>query len=76
MKHKTLVLLIIILAMFTLVMIHMNRITKDTESINAPVTCASQWLKDVSTLEETIDCIDNYMGKMNNTNPGSGNYNS
>ena len=62
--------------MFILVMIHMTKITKDSKNIHAPEACASQWVEDVITLEETIDCIDNYMGQMNNTKRGSRNYNS
>ena len=76
MKHKIIVLLIIILVIFTLLIIHMTKITKDLKNIDAPEACASQWVGDVITLEETIDCIDNYMGQMNNTKRGSRNYNS
>jgi len=75
-KHKTIVLVIVILAMITLVMMYMKSTSKDSENIKAPLGCASQWVDDVSTLEETIDCIDNYRGKMNNTKSGRGNYNS
>jgi len=75
-KHKKFVLLIVILVMFTLVMMYMKRITKDSENINAPLGCAAQWMDDVSTLEETIDCIDNYRRRLNDTKSGSGNYNT
>jgi len=74
-KHKIIVLLIIILVIFTLLIIHMTKITKDSKNIDIPEACASQWVGDVITLEETIDCIDNYMEQMNNTKHGSENYN-
>ena len=76
MKHKKFVLLIVILVMSTLVMMYIKGTAKDSENVNVPLDCTAQWVDDVSTLEETIDCIDNYRGKMNNTKSGRGNYNS
>jgi len=62
--------------MSTLVMMYIKGTAKDSENVNAPLGCAAQWVDDVSTLEETIDCIDKYKGKMNNTKSRSGNYNT
>jgi len=66
-KHKTLVLFIIIVAMFILVMMYMKMTTKDPENIHAPEACASEWLEDIITVQETLHCIDDYMEKMNNS---------
>jgi len=66
-KHKIIVLLIIILVIFTLVIIHMTKITKDSKNIDAPEACASEWLEDVITVQETLHCIDDYMEKMNDS---------
>jgi len=33
----------------------------DSENIATPEVCASQWLQDVFTVEETLDCIEDYV---------------
>ena len=77
MKHKKFVLLIVILVMTTLaMMMYTKRTIQTSENVNNPLACASLWVDNANTLEETIDCIDNNIGKTNNTKPGSRDYNS
>ena len=45
----------------------MTKITKDSKNIDAPEACASEWLEDVITVQETLHCIDDYMEKMNDS---------
>lgn len=33
----------------------------DLENVTYPQVCASQWLQDVITVEEILDCIEDYM---------------
>ena len=63
MKKGRIVLLTIILAMFILAMILVNKTTKNSEHITCPEDCASQWLEDAITVEETLDCIEDYTKK-------------
>jgi len=40
-------------------------LSTDSENIAHPQVCASQWLEDVITIEETLHCIEDYMKKTN-----------
>ena len=71
MKHKRFILLIVILAIIALVGGFIKRITEDSENVNSPLGCATQWVDDVRTLNETIDCINFYMEKINDTKSSS-----
>ena len=74
MKHKKVVLLIVVLVISILAMVYIKWTAKDSESVNTPLGCADRWLDDVSTLGETIDCINFYMENKNDTKPESGSY--
>ena len=37
------------------------QLSTDSENITYPQVCASQWLQDVITVKETLDCIEDYM---------------
>ena len=63
MKKKHIVLLMVILAMFILVMIHVTKRTTNLDPIANPETCASQWVQDDITVEETLGCIEKYVEK-------------
>jgi len=73
-KHKKVVLLIVVLIISVVAMVYIKWTAKDSENINTPLGCAARWLDDVSTLGETIDCINFYMENKNDTKPDSGNY--
>ena len=60
MKKRRIVLLTMILTIFVLAMILLNTATKEPEHIDSPETCADQWIQDVNTVEETLDCIKDY----------------
>lgn len=61
MKKGRIVLLTIILAMFILAMILVTKTIEESGHTTYPEACASQWLQDVITVEETLDCIEDYM---------------
>ena len=63
MKKRRVVLVTIILLMFILVMILVNKTRKNSEHIASPEDCASQWIEDGITVEETFNCIENYTKK-------------
>lgn len=63
MKHKIIMLIIIILVIFALITIYLTKITQDSKNIDTPEACASEWLEDVITVQETLHCIDDYMEK-------------
>ncbi len=58
MKKGRTVLITIILAMFILAMILVIKTTEESEHTAYPEACASQWLQDAITVEETLDCIE------------------
>jgi len=60
-KKRNTVLSTIIVAMFIVAMILVTKTTEESEHITCPEACASQWLQDVITVEETLDCIEDYM---------------
>ena len=67
MKHGRIVLLITILAVLALGMTRVIKTAENPEDIPSPETCTSKWLQDNMTLEETFNCIEEHVGKMNNT---------
>jgi competence protein ComGC len=73
-KYKKVILLIVVLVISIVAMVYINTTAKDLESVNTPLGCAARWLDDVSTLGETVDCINFYMEKKNDTKPESGSY--
>ena len=55
---------------------YIQGIAKGKENINTPLGCVAKWVDDVSTLEETMDCINYNMEKNNNTKTNNQIYNT
>ena len=72
MKNKKLVLLIIVIVITVLAAVYIKRVLEDSEKANTPLDCADQWVDDVRTLEETMDCINYNMEKNKSIQSGSG----
>ena len=67
MKHGKIVLLIAILALLAFVMTGAIITAEDPEDIPSPEICTSKWLQDNMTLEETFNCIEEHVGKMDSS---------
>ena len=61
MKKREIVLLTIILAMFIMAMILMAKTAEEPGHTTYPKACASQLLQDVITVQEILDCMEDYM---------------
>ncbi len=66
MNRKKVVLLFLIIFVMSALVLSINAAIREPKNRNEPVICASMWIDNVKTLEDTVACIGNYTDKGNN----------